>query len=171
MKFPKSILTYRSQNVAFLSYLRLSVLMAIVSMAMTLSFHLKEKPTTLEKHIAKPLGAIFWLLALSTFSVGISNYIRMFCFSTVHYLSYVHLTDVWQKGTVNLYSQRAAIVQSGWRTQTVRVHRLPFITVTYDLLIKSKKKQILTVLSAAIFGTCIVLLVINTVRDSANASQ
>lgn len=90
MKFSKSILTDHSQIGAFLSYLRLSVLMAIVSMAMTLSFHLKEKPTTLEKHIAKPLGAIFWLLALLTLSVGISNYIRMPCPSSVHYLSRAH---------------------------------------------------------------------------------
>lgn len=50
--------------------------MAIVSMAMTLSFHLKGKPTALERHIAKPLGAIFWILAVLTLAVGISNYIR-----------------------------------------------------------------------------------------------
>ncbi|OAA68911.1 hypothetical protein ISF_03286 [Cordyceps fumosorosea ARSEF 2679] len=110
----------------FLSYLRLSVLMAIVSMAMTLSFHLKLQPTALERHIAKPLGAIFWLLAVLILVVGISNYIR----------------------TVNLYSKRAAIVQSGWRTQTV----LGFV-------------------SACIFGTCIVLLVINTMRDSGKTTE
>ncbi|ATY64087.1 hypothetical protein A9K55_004549 [Cordyceps militaris] len=110
----------------FLSYLRLSVLMAIVSMAMTLSFHLKQQPTMLEKQIAKPLGAIFWLLAVLILTVGISNYIR----------------------TVNLYSKRAAIVQSGWRTQTV-----------------------LGFLSACIFGTCIVLLVINSRRDSTKATR
>ncbi|KAJ3484637.1 hypothetical protein NLG97_g7004 [Lecanicillium saksenae] len=98
----------------------LSVLMAIVSMAMTLSFHLKNEPSTLEKHIAKPLGAIFWLLAVLILAVG----------------------------TVNLYSKRAAIVQSGWRTQTV-----------------------LGILSAAIFATCVVLLVINTMKDSAKASK
>ncbi|KAJ4165005.1 hypothetical protein LMH87_006655 [Akanthomyces muscarius] len=110
----------------FLSYLRLSVLMAIVSMAMTLSFHLKQQPTALERQIAKPLGAIFWVLAVLTLAVGISNYIR----------------------TVNLYSQRAAIVQSGWRTQTV-----------------------LGVLSACIFATCLVLLVTNRLRDSARALE
>ncbi|KAM3538374.1 hypothetical protein ARSEF1564_008710 [Beauveria bassiana] len=110
----------------FLSYLRLSVLMAIVSMAMTLSFHLKHQPSKLERHIAKPLGAIFWVLAVLTLAVGIANYIR----------------------TVNLYSKRAAIVQSGWRTQTV-----------------------LGFLSACIFGTCLVLLVTNTMRESAKVLE
>lgn len=52
--------------------------MAIVSMAMTLSFHLKNQPTSLEKHIAKPLGAIFWVLAVLILAVGISNYIRAY---------------------------------------------------------------------------------------------
>ncbi|XWW95468.1 hypothetical protein V2A60_003427 [Cordyceps javanica] len=110
----------------FLSYLRLSVLMAIVSMAMTLSFHLKQQPTSLERQIAKPLGATFWALAVLILAVGVSNYIR----------------------TVNLYSKRAAIVQSGWRTQTI-----------------------LGFLSACIFGTCVVLLVINTMRDSARETR
>lgn len=50
--------------------------MAIVSMAMTLSFHLKHQPTKLERQIAKPLGAIFWVLAVLTLTVGIANYIR-----------------------------------------------------------------------------------------------
>lgn len=53
--------------------------MAIVSVAMTLSFHLKHQPTALERQIAKPLGAIFWLLAVLILAVGISNYIRTFC--------------------------------------------------------------------------------------------
>ncbi len=55
--------------------------MAIVSMAMTLSFHLKQQPTALERQIAKPLGAIFWVLAVLTLAVGISNYIRACSFS------------------------------------------------------------------------------------------
>ncbi len=59
-----------------MSYLRLSVYMAIVSVAITLSFHLKNEPTRLERQVAKPLGAVFWVLALLTLAVGLGNYIR-----------------------------------------------------------------------------------------------
>ncbi|KAM3508615.1 hypothetical protein MY10362_001074 [Beauveria mimosiformis] len=129
----------------FLSYLRLSVLMAIVSVAMTLSFHLKHQPTKLERQVAKPLGAIFWVLAVLTLTVGIANYIRNVrpvpC-NTFARLPPREADQPWRQiGTVNLYSKRAAIVQSGWRTQTV-----------------------LGFLSACIFGTCLVLLVTNTMR-------
>ncbi|KAL4729494.1 hypothetical protein ACLX1H_003914 [Fusarium chlamydosporum] len=78
----------------FLSYLRLSVYMAIVSVAITLSFHLKTEATPLELRMAKPLGTIFWALSAMTLFAGMGNYIR----------------------TVNKYSQRAAIVQIGWKT-------------------------------------------------------
>ncbi|CEJ84816.1 Putative Duf202 domain-containing protein [[Torrubiella] hemipterigena] len=104
----------------FLSYLRLSILMAVVSVAITLSFHINHKPSAAERRMAKPLGIIFWALAILTLLVGLCNYIR----------------------TVNLYSKKAAIVQSGWRTQLV----LAFI-------------------SLSIFATCIVLLVVNKVRE------
>lgn len=60
---------------AFLSYLRLSVYMAIVSVAITLSFHLKHQPSKLELRMAMPLGAIFWVLAVLTLSIGVGNYI------------------------------------------------------------------------------------------------
>lgn len=50
--------------------------MAIVSVAITLSFHLKSEPTLLERRVAKPLGAVFWVLALLTLAVGLGNYIR-----------------------------------------------------------------------------------------------
>jgi hypothetical protein len=49
--------------------------MAIVSMAITLSFHLKLEPTTIELRMAKPLGAIFWALSLMTLLAGLGNYI------------------------------------------------------------------------------------------------
>ncbi|KAG8360972.1 hypothetical protein FVEN_g1780 [Fusarium venenatum] len=81
----------------FLSYLRLSVYMAIVSVAITLSFHLKNEASPLELRMAKPLGTIFWALSVMTLVAGMANYIR----------------------TVNKYSKRAAIVQIGWKTHAV----------------------------------------------------
>ncbi|KAJ9138867.1 hypothetical protein NKR23_g8273 [Pleurostoma richardsiae] len=100
----------------FLSYLRLSVYMAIVAVAIVLSFHLKSEPSPLELRMAKPLGAIFWTLAVACLVLGLGNYIK----------------------TVNKYSRRAAIVQSGWRTQSI-----------------------LSMICLSIIGTCITLLVIN----------
>ncbi|EKD21672.1 uncharacterized protein L3040_004896 [Drepanopeziza brunnea f. sp. 'multigermtubi'] len=81
----------------FLSYLRLSVYMAVVSIAIVVSFHLKSQPSTLELRMARPLGVIFWLLSISSLALGFGNYIQ----------------------TVNKYSRRAAIVQTGWKTQSV----------------------------------------------------
>lgn len=60
---------------AFLSYLRLAVYMAVLSVAMTLSFHLKHQPTDLERRMAKPLGVVFWVLAVVTLFMGVGNYI------------------------------------------------------------------------------------------------
>ncbi|CAI6089944.1 unnamed protein product [Clonostachys chloroleuca] len=79
----------------FLSYLKLSVYMAIASIIITISFHIKRAPTELELKMAKPIGAVFWLLSVMTLLLGVGNYMR----------------------TVNQYSQKAAIVQSGWKTQ------------------------------------------------------
>ncbi|KOS17744.1 hypothetical protein ESCO_002967 [Escovopsis weberi] len=106
----------------FLAYLKLSVYMAILSVAITLNFHIKgqESPSDLERRISKPLGAIFWALSLLALSVGCANYIR----------------------TVNMYSRKAAIVQSGWKTQFI-----------------------LGIISVAIIGTCIILLVISKMGE------
>jgi hypothetical protein len=82
---------------AFLSYLRLSIYMAVVSLAIVISFHLKSEPTKLELRMARPLGIVFWLLSLCCLALGFGNYIK----------------------TVQKYSRRAAIVQTGWKTQTV----------------------------------------------------
>ncbi|EDU40346.1 repeatdomain-containing protein [Pyrenophora tritici-repentis] len=100
----------------FLSWLKLSVYMAIVSVAIVLSFHLKSEPTPLEKRFALPLGIIFWLLAMACMLSGLSNYIN----------------------TVSRYSQRQAIVQTGWKTQIV-----------------------FTIVSGAIVGTCILFIATN----------
>ncbi|PON29474.1 hypothetical protein TGAM01_v201723, partial [Trichoderma gamsii] len=104
----------------FLSYLRLSIYMAIVSVAITVSFHIKGTPSDLERRVSKPLGGIFWVLSVVTLVLGAGNYIR----------------------TVNMYGKRAAIVQSGWKTQVI----LGFIAFS-------------------IIGTCIILLVIDKVRQ------
>ena len=52
--------------------------MAVVSMAIVLSFHLKHRATDVELRMAKPLGAIFWALSVACLLVGIANYIRKF---------------------------------------------------------------------------------------------
>jgi hypothetical protein len=82
---------------AFLSYLRLSIYMTVVSLAIVISFHLKSQPTRLELKMARPLGIVFWALSLACLALGFGNYVK----------------------TVNKFSRRVAIVQTGWRTQTV----------------------------------------------------
>lgn len=63
-------------KIAFLSYLRLSIYMAVVSIAITLSFHVKHQPTNFELRMAKPLGAVFWALSVVMLLLGFGNYIR-----------------------------------------------------------------------------------------------
>ena len=71
--------------------------MAIVSVAIVISFHLKSQPTSVEKRIALPVGLVFWLLSLACLASGFANYVK----------------------TVTKYSRRQALVQSGWKTQAV----------------------------------------------------
>ena len=71
--------------------------MAVVSVAIVISFHLKELPTALERRMALPLGLLFWVLALACLASGLANYIT----------------------TVTKYSRREVLVQSGWKTQMV----------------------------------------------------
>lgn len=77
--------------------------MAIVSVAIIVSFHLKNQPTKAEKRIALPVGLVFWVLSIACLVVGCENYIK----------------------TVTKYSRRTALVQSGFRTQLVSANRLP----------------------------------------------
>jgi hypothetical protein len=49
--------------------------MAIVSVAITVSFHIKGTPSDLERQVAKPLGGIFWILSVVTLALGAGNYI------------------------------------------------------------------------------------------------
>ncbi|KAG7287853.1 hypothetical protein NEMBOFW57_007370 [Staphylotrichum longicolle] len=107
----------------FLSYLRLSIYMSIVAVAIVLSFHLRKTASDIELRMAKPLGAIFWALSVSCLGVGIANYLK----------------------TVNKYSRRAAIVQSGWKTQAV-----------------------MGAIASCIVGSCITLLVVNRLNENAD---
>ncbi|KAI9789811.1 MAG: hypothetical protein M1816_005728 [Peltula sp. TS41687] len=90
----------------FLAWLRLSVYMAVVSVAIVISFHLKHRPSKLERRMAVPLGLTFWVLALACLAAGFGNYIK----------------------AVTKYSRREALVQSGWKTQTV------FIVVAFSIV-------------------------------------
>ncbi|KAG5927515.1 hypothetical protein E4U42_002158 [Claviceps africana] len=134
----------------FLSHLRLSILMAVLSLAITLSFHLTHQPTDLERRMAKPLGALFWALSLLMLILGLANYIRAFPpspLSTSHtrHGATILARRTWvtvDAETVNKYGRRTAIVQTGWRTQLS-----------------------LGVVAVCIFATCVVLLVTTKMRQ------
>ncbi|WPH04436.1 Hypothetical protein R9X50_00732700 [Acrodontium crateriforme] len=79
----------------FLSWLRLATYMAVVAVAILISFHLKHQPTEIERRIALPFGLIFWVLGIACLGSGFNNYVK----------------------TVNRYGRRQALVQSGWATQ------------------------------------------------------
>lgn len=71
--------------------------MAVVSVAVVLTFHLKNEPTEAERRYAVPLGLVFWMLSLACLANGLANYLI----------------------TVRKYASRTALVQSGWKTQIV----------------------------------------------------
>lgn len=97
--------------------------MAIVSVAIIVNFHLKSEPSTtgkipekarlkasmsddnrlltdkndLERRVSFPVGVIFWMLSVACLVSGLANYIK----------------------TISRYSRRTALVQAGWKTQTV----------------------------------------------------
>jgi hypothetical protein len=50
--------------------------LAIVSLAIIISFHFREQPSGLERRMALPLGIIFWLLSLTCLINGFANYSR-----------------------------------------------------------------------------------------------
>lgn len=52
--------------------------MAVVAVAIVLSFHLKSQPSPAELRMAKPLGLVFWALSVACLLVGLGNYIRKF---------------------------------------------------------------------------------------------
>lgn len=51
--------------------------MAVVSVAIVLSFHLKNEPSEFELRMAQPLGIIFWILAVCCLFLGVGNYISL----------------------------------------------------------------------------------------------
>jgi uncharacterized membrane protein YidH (DUF202 family) len=81
----------------FLSWLRLSIYLAVVSIAILINFHLKHRPSKLEEKVSLPLGMVFWFLALASLVSGFANYVR----------------------TVAKYARRDALVQSGIKTQVI----------------------------------------------------
>ncbi|KIX08603.1 uncharacterized protein Z518_03259 [Rhinocladiella mackenziei CBS 650.93] len=81
----------------FLSWLRLSIYMAVVSVAIFINFHLKHQPSAVEEKLSHPLGIIFWVLSLACLVSGMGIYMR----------------------TVTKYAKRRALVQSGMKTQIV----------------------------------------------------
>lgn len=58
--------------------------MAIVSVAIVLSFHVKSQPSAAELAMARPLGVLFWLLSVACLLVGLGNYIGEFMRSCGH---------------------------------------------------------------------------------------
>ncbi|KAI0435319.1 hypothetical protein F5Y09DRAFT_1155 [Xylaria sp. FL1042] len=105
----------------FLASLKLSIMMSVVAVAIAVSFHLRSAPSALEQRIARPLGLIFWLLSVACLAAGLGNYVK----------------------TVNKYSQKVAIVQSGWRTQSL-----------------------ISFIAFSIFGTCVALIIVDRVQDT-----
>lgn len=93
--------------------------LAVVAIAIIISFQLKGEPTNLERRMALPLGVIFWALSLASLANGFANYVV----------------------TVKKYSRKAALVQSGWRTQVVY-----------------------SILGVVILGSCILFLVTDAHR-------
>jgi uncharacterized membrane protein YidH (DUF202 family) len=81
----------------FLSWLRLAIYLAVVSVAILINFHLKHQPTELEQRLSHPLGLIFWVLSLACLVTGIGIYMR----------------------TVTKYAHRRALVQTGVKTQII----------------------------------------------------
>lgn len=75
----------------FLSLLRLSVYLAIVSLAILTSYHLKHYPSKFERQISLPLGIIFFCLSLTSLVAGWMTYVK----------------------TIVRYARKAALVQRG----------------------------------------------------------
>lgn len=73
--------------------------LVVVAVAIIISFHFRGQPTDLERRMALPLGLIFWVVSLACLANGFANYVI----------------------TVKKYSRKAALVQSGWKTQVVFV--------------------------------------------------
>lgn len=111
--------------------------MAVVSVAIVISFHLKSQPTSIEKRIALPVGLVFWLLSLACLISGFSNYVK----------------------TVTKYARRKALVQSGWKTQVVSELRA-YALELYPFQFADFRK-IFTIVACAIVAACVLFLSTN----------
>ncbi|KAI9865302.1 MAG: hypothetical protein M1824_003456 [Vezdaea acicularis] len=103
----------------FLSWLRLSLYMAIVAVAIVISFHIKNEPTKVERKTAYPVGLVFGALALACLGSGVAGYVR----------------------TVQRYGERRAMVQSGWKTQVVFTVVAAVIVAACVLFLSTNARQ------------------------------
>ncbi|KAI1095811.1 hypothetical protein F5B19DRAFT_488985 [Rostrohypoxylon terebratum] len=123
----------------FLSYLRLSIYMAVVAIAIVLSFHLKSQPSDLELRMARPLGIIFWLLSLACLVLGFGNYISSSSPPRISHRTYYASLIIARAETLDKYSRKVAIVQTGWRTQSIMsLIALSIVSTSVILLVIEK---------------------------------
>lgn len=113
--------------------------MAIVSVAIIISFHLKNEPSPVEKKVALPVGVLFWVLSFACLANGFANYVK----------------------TVTKYGRRSALVQSGWKTQVVSFAA----TLCFQMFEMEKGEligvQIFTIVACAIVAVCVLFLSTN----------
>ena len=112
--------------------------MAIVSVAIMISFHLKRTPTDVERRLALPFGIIFWCLSMACLLAGVANYIK----------------------TVSRYSRRAAFVQSGWKTEVVSFLGGFIVEMKMPLKLTMCLK-VFTIVATAIVAACVLFLSVN----------
>ncbi|KYK59337.1 hypothetical protein DCS_00467 [Drechmeria coniospora] len=153
---------------AFLSSLRLALYMAVVAIAITLSFHLTHQPTDLERRMAKPLGAIFWALSVVTLFMGFGNYISERARRRPPACAACRepgmLTEAYalrndaqvqpEDGDcpVGVEDPAGEFARAASRRASTNWHERPV--------------QVLALLATCIIGTCIVLLVVTKLRPS-----
>lgn len=121
--------------------------MSIVSVAIVISFHLKSQPTAVDRRIALPVGLLFWLLSLACLISGVANYIK----------------------TVEKYSRRRALVQSGWKTQVVSAD-CSSMGQRWNGKWKDTRRlmpweQVFTIVATAIVAVCVLYLSINAAQQ------
>lgn len=98
--------------------------------------------------MAKPLGIIFWALSVACLAMGFGNYVK----------------------TVNKYSRKAAIVQTGWKTQTVsRFWVLGLLGYggrerVWWFHLHANHEQVLAVIAFVIIVVCVLFLATNSKR-------
>jgi len=127
----------------FLSWLRLSIYLALVAMAIVISFRLKHQPTPLEQRVSLPLGLIFWFVSLACLASGLAKYVK----------------------TVTQYSRRRALVQSGWKTEMASTRFFVHILSVALAMLTHVLRQIFTVVATTIVASCILFLTIKASNE------